>query len=229
MHRYESPYHAVPDDYVWACPNDLASYCNQFAHELLIRVKRTPEERIKLATHCAALLKKVAETITGSPHDCRSPEIYCRGGGSPSKAVAGVIFQAKKSDRRIWIARAAQLVLGDGTGDWLKENHTMSDGSRLGFAGESDANFFIILRQLDDIYYQRETDEHDVAAGRITREQANREGGEEQESWEEALKRRQAGTLHTVHNTRKKRRKRWWRKNTLKINGATSNDIGYRS
>jgi len=210
MDRYESPYHALPQDYVWAKPDDLAEYCREFACELSRKgVQRSVEDRKKLATHCAALLMKIAETITGSPNDGNSPERLCRGGGPPSYAVKGVIFEAKKSDRRIWIARAAQLVLANDTGQWLKE-YRGKEGTRLDQASESDAGFFIILRELDDIYYQREMDQRDVVARRLPADFTSREGGEAQEPWQERQRRIEESALHTVHNSRRKRNKRWW-------------------
>jgi hypothetical protein len=92
---------------------------------------------------------------------------------------------AKKSDRRICIARAAQLVFGDDTHDWLHA-YRAKVGTRFHQASESDAGFFIVLRQLDDIAYQREMDARDIAAGRLPADISSREGGEEEEPWQES-------------------------------------------
>ena len=210
MDRFESPYHPLPDNFVWAKPDDLAEHCREFACELSRKgVKRSVEDRQTLALNCAALLLRIAETITGSPLDGRSLEIVCNGGGAPSRAFRDVIFQAKKSERRIYIERAAQLVLSNDTGAWLREPRG-SRGSRLQEASESDAGFFIVLRELDDIYYQRVQDQSDIAAGRLPADFTSREGGEEEEPWHDRQRRIEAKSLHTMHNSRKKRRKEWW-------------------
>jgi hypothetical protein len=210
MPRYESPYHPIPDDFVWARPDDIAEHCREFAAELLLKdVKRTPQERRKLASNCAGLLMRIAHVITGSTIDGRSAEIHCRGGGPPSRAFGPLIFESKKSERRIYIARAAQLVFGKKTSAWLNDVRGRKC-SRLNQASESDADFFIVIRELDDIVLDREAHEYDITMGRLPADIGCKEGGEEQEPWLEKERRWKESHPDTINNSRRKRRARWW-------------------
>jgi hypothetical protein len=121
--------------------------CYELSNELRRKgVTRTPEQRLEIALNVAAILTRVAERITGSPYDgAWTPEKSCvRSGTNVGKAFLEWLEGEAKGARHRALDRAAELVLGKDSEDWMRER-----------AGNRDTQFLKHLHELDAIVAAR--------------------------------------------------------------------------
>ena len=142
MPREPDPFYDVRDRFPWLTPTEIAKQCYELANELRRKgVKRTPEQRLEIALNVAAILIRVAERITGSPYDGSwTPEKSCvRGGGDVSKSFLEWLEREAKSARYRTLDRAAELVLGKDSQDWMRSRANNHESHLLKSLQDLDA------------------------------------------------------------------------------------------
>ena len=147
------PYRDRCDKFVWLRYGEIADTCMDYARTVLKKgVKRTREEREQLTVDVGSLLVKVAESITGTRHDGRSPEWRCRGDGKVTEWFMKWNSDGMQAQRHVTLQRAADFVLGKDARNWLDEVMTLPSAKflpRYWDAQLSDENLEKYLRELD--------------------------------------------------------------------------------